>query len=121
MDNIKTWDDYCNVNGDSMYFETNVLRETHIVWENNDVPLWMRKKWVAEYRINKLMPYYGGCTDGVLEVYTVAKDNKGNLSKSTIIGDDMLNDYTLCFRTASYRNDFLKHNMDLVKDYLNIK
>lgn len=29
MKEIKTWDDYCKVHGDSMYFETNELRKTH--------------------------------------------------------------------------------------------
>lgn len=121
MKEIKTWDDYCKVHGGSMYFETNELRETSIIWENNDVPTKMRDRWIAEYRISKLMPYYGGAiTDDEWEKlfttkYIIIKcGNCVDFTTSSIIYN------LLSFKSEELRDDFYKHNKELVNKYFGI-
>ena len=122
MKEIKTWDDYCKVHGDSMYFETNELRETSIIWENNDVPTKMRDRWIAEYRISKLMPYYGGAItdkewkDKYMDKFVI------RLIENNQIQDDITTSchHLLAFHTWDQRDNFLEHNEELVNKYFGI-
>lgn len=122
MKKIKTWNDYCKVHGDSMYFETNVLNETSIIWENNDVPIKMWDRWIAEYRIIKLMPYYGGAItdeewlDMNIIKYALARDEHGVMRIYT----KGLYSY-IAFRSKELLNAFLEHNEELVNKYFGLE
>ena len=63
---------------------------------------------IAEYKIKLLMSYYGG------EI-TREKWKSDNMTKYVI---EMLSDYGfLAFHTKEQRDDFLKYNEQLVRDY----
>lgn len=78
------------------------------------------KSMLAMAMISQLMPYYGGAiTDeewqNTNSKYVIVK------IRGTIHIDDFLSKYHfLAFHTAEQRNNFLKYNERLVKDYLMI-
>ena len=79
------------------------------------------KSALAMAQISQLMPYYGGAiTD---EEWLDDKDKYVIMKLKNIIVTSMYSNtfYFLAFHTEEQRNDFLKYNEQLVKDYLMIK
>lgn len=78
------------------------------------------KSMLAMAMISQLMPYYGGAIideewQNTNSKYVIVK------IRGTIHIDDFLSKYHfLAFHTAKQRNNFLKYNEQLVKDYLMI-
>lgn len=80
------------------------------------------KSMLAMAMISQLMPYYGGevtkeeWKDEDMKKYTISREN--NDINSSFVAYNMYN--FLAFHTAEQRDDFLKYNEQLVKDYLMI-
>lgn len=80
------------------------------------------KSMIAMAKISQLMPYYGGevtdegWKDIHKEKYIIA-NYKGDIIKYSWT---TANYYFLAFHTEEQRNEFLKYNEQLVKDYLMI-
>ena len=106
---IRTWFDYAQKYGD-------FSMEIYSKYSFED------KKFInhlkAELKIKLLMPYYGG------EI-TMSEWKNPHISKSVITSDNFtilriatVHEYSLlAFHTYDERNDFLKYNEDIVKDY----
>lgn len=80
------------------------------------------KSMLAMAMISQLMPYYGGevtkeeWKDEDIKKYTISREN--NDINSSFVAYNMYN--FLAFHTAEQRDNFLKYNEQLVKDYLMI-
>lgn len=78
------------------------------------------KSMLAMATISQLMPYYGGAItdeewkDGSTTKYTISR------FKHTLEGLSFNTYYFLAFHTKEQRDNFLKYNEQLVKDYLMI-
>lgn len=118
---VRTWEDYkrrCgNINIDIKATSTitiGVTDSTITVLDKKFI-----KHLKAEIKIKLLMPYYGG------EI-TMDEWRNPHVSKSVITSDNFtilrictVHEYSLlAFHTYDERNDFLKYNEDIVKDYL---
>jgi hypothetical protein len=119
---VRTWEDYkrrCgNINIGIIATSTITKKVTG---SKITMPV-LDKKFIkhleAEIKIKLLMPYYGG------EI-TMSEWKNPYISKSVITSDNftILRIYTvheyslLAFHTYDERNDFLKYNEDIVKDY----
>lgn len=80
------------------------------------------KSMVAMAMISQMMPYYGGeITDDEWEDYDITKYCliKRNKQIYNILTNKSLYHF-LAFHTAKQRDNFLKYNRQLVKDYLMI-
>lgn len=76
------------------------------------------KSMLAMAMISQLMPYYGGAiTDEEWENDDM-KYNIFTLKSQVICGITYNNNVFLAFHTAEQRDNFLKYNEQLVKDYL---
>ena len=126
---IKTWDDLCKCgvfNGVGSYISYNGHIDTIDLdgsFSNNERGIFLTKKEAKSARaaamISQLMPYYGGA---------ITYEEWGNnvVCKYYIYrsGNELFVNYTrynysyLAFRTEEDRDRFLKHNEQLVKEYL---
>lgn len=79
-------------------------------------------KWVAELKIYHLISFYGGCiTDeewADLSTSKYAVSSVSNYVRPLTVVDEK---YSLAFKTEEHRDSFMKHNRNIVKDYLGIK
>lgn len=80
------------------------------------------KSTLAMAMISQLMPFYGNKVtdeeweDSRIKKYTLIRD-----CSNIILKDNVFREYSfLAFHTAEQRDDFLKYNKQLVKDYLMI-
>ena len=78
------------------------------------------KSMLAMAMISQLMPFYGGeiCdaewADSRIEKYILYRDGSNTIFKNSVF----YNYYFLAFHTSEQRDNFLKYNEQLVKDYL---
>ena len=127
---IKTWDDLCKAGKGLKGFYISDYSNIYDI-SRPKVSDWNRGVFLTEEQaksaraaavISQLMPYYGGA---------ITKEEWADLSikKHTIYryADDLLFSsvsmglyYFLAFRSKEYRDEFLKNNEQLVKDYLKI-
>jgi hypothetical protein len=119
---VRTWEDYkrrCgNINIGIIATSTITKKVTG---SKITMPV-LDKKFIkhleAEIKIKLLMPYYGG------EI-TIEEWRNPHISKYTIISDSFkisrsstITSYSfLAFHTYEERNDFLKYNENIIKDY----
>ena len=74
---------------------------------------------LAMSKISQLMPYYGGAItneewiNAAINKYIIKRDYR-----DITMGAFYRDYYFLAFHTPSQRDDFMKHNERLVKDYL---
>lgn len=131
---IRTWDDLCEAGevSDEIRLSGYFIGEGSNIWmahrlrvvDQNRNVFPIEKEAIsarAAAMISQLMPYYGGAiTD---EEWSNADIPKYSLTRIgyTIATDFCLREHhLLSFRTEEYRDKFLKHNEQLVKDYLMI-
>ena len=126
---IKTWDDLCeagkNIEGFFLSVAySNVYKAAPVKAENNrDVFLTEKEARSARAAamISQLMPYYGGAItdeewkDCCMREFVITRSEYG-----VHFVESACWFYFLAFRTAEQRDDFYKHNTQLVKDYLMI-
>ena len=126
---IKTWDDLCKAEKRLEGFYVSDHRNIYDIslpkvsdWNRG---VFLTKKQAKSARaaavISQLMPYYGGAiTD---EEWGEAHEIKHTIIRrnNKIIKDYASGIYSLlAFKSKEQRDEFLKHNLDLVKDYLMI-
>ena len=124
---VRTWEDLkgSRVPFDSCYIDRNgELSSYRYFFGDTDKHVFINEKHaksaLAMAQISQLMPYYGGAI-------TDEEWNNSDVLKYSICRNE---DYVsfksqhyelLSFHTEEQRNDFLKYNEQLVKDYLMIK
>ena len=131
---IKTWDDLCEagdvsdeirLSGYCLGEDSNIWMAHRLLVNNQNRNVFLTEKEAKSARaaamISQLMPYYGGSiTD---EEWRNADILKYIITRiwDSIDTDFCLEEYyLLSFRTKEYRDEFLKNNKQLVKDYLMI-
>ena len=124
---VRTWEDLkgSRVPFDSCYIDRNgELSSYRYFFGDTDKHVFINEKHaksaLAMAQISQLMPYYGGAiTD---EEWLDDKDKYVIMKLKNIIVTSMYSNtfYFLAFHTEEQRNDFLKYNEQLVKDYLMI-
>ena len=127
---IKTWDDLCNADKMIKGFflstaSSNVLEATPAKANRYNRNIFLTKKQAKSARaaavISQLMPYYGGAItdkewkDCCMKKFVITRSEYGVHFIESVCWF-----HFLAFRTAEQRDEFLKHNLDLVKDYLMI-
>ena len=128
---IKTWDDFCRPHqGKFSGYFISYSSDIHFYrsygnTSNSDRHIYATEKEAISARaaamISQLMPYYGG-------VITDEEWNSASTPKFTIFrrlnkistGCSFAYYNFLAFRTEDQRNEFIKYNEQLVKDYLMI-
>ena len=131
---IKTWNDLCEagdvsdeirLSGYCLDEDSNICMAHRLRVNNRNRNVFATEKEAKSARaasmISQLMPYYGGAiTD---EEWSNSDIPKYSLTRIgyTICTDFCLREHNLLsFRAEKYRDEFLKHNEQLVKDYLMI-
>lgn len=124
---IKTYQDLTNkcitIEGSYIDFESTILPTKRLASHNNKLIAAsekVAKSMLAMAMISQLMPYYGGeITDEEWESdmvkYVIIRRDK-TIDKSRCISFY----HFLAFRTEELRDEFVKYNEQLVKDYLMI-
>ena len=132
LDDVATWDDLVNrqitVPLGSCFFSTDAeiheLPACHII-KNTDKNVAINEKvaksMLAMAQISQLMPYYGGAVtdeewENNADKYKIIKFKNSLNASSTRFYFDLL-----AFHTEKQRDEFLKNNEQLVKDYLMIE
>ena len=132
---IKTWDDLCEVSaiseetrlsGYCIGEDSNIWMAHRLRVVDNNRNVFLTEKEAKSARaaamISQLMPYYGGAItyeeweDESKDKYVLDRV-KNKVNKGTLYGAYCL----LAFHTRDLRDEFLKNNKQLVKDYLMIK
>lgn len=125
---VRTWDDLIDrkwIQGFWIHTNSEILQYNGPICTNQK-DLFISEKHaksaLAMAQISQLMPYYGGkitdeeWEDEDMEKYVIRRYN-GNIDV-----DGLCSTYALlAFHTIEQRNDFLKYNEQLVKDYLMIE
>lgn len=78
------------------------------------------KSMFAMAQISQLMPYYGGEIDNGMWIYPNTKYVIRKVGNRVIADNTEHSYHFLAFHTEEQRNEFLKYNEQLVKDYLMI-
>ena len=127
---IKTWEDLCNADKMIKGFflstaSSNVLEATPAKANRYNRNIFLTEKQAKSARaaaiISQLMPYYGGAiTNEEWKDYSMRKFaiTRNGYGVQFVESDCWF--YFLAFRTAEQRDDFYKHNWQLIKDYLMI-
>ena len=107
---IRTWEDFTRI--------TNASNIEIYPFERNNMDDKFIKHLIAEMKIRKLMPYYGGeitkeeWKDNSIYKYVL------EVFEGKIINSDRWSKYTfLAFHTREQRDEFIKYNEQLIKDY----
>ena len=107
---IRTWEDFTRI--------TNASNIEIYPFERNNMDDKFIKHLIAEMKIRKLMPYYGGeitkeeWKDNSIYKYVL------EIFEEKIINNDRWSKYTfLAFHTRKQRDEFIKYNEQLIKDY----
>ena len=107
---IRTWEDFTRI--------TNASNIEIYPFERNNMDDKFIKHLIAEMKIRKLMPYYGGeitkeeWKDNSIHKYVL------EIFEEKIINNDRWSKYTfLAFHTRKQRDEFIKYNEQLIKDY----
>ena len=122
---VKTWEDLVNIKvyKYGYYINTNSeIKEEAKTFIDNDKNLFIDEKHaksaLAMAKISQLMPYYGGkITDEEWENGTCKWSIIRMMDRIDTIYSTFLN-YFLSFHTPEQRDEFLKYNEILVRDYL---
>ena len=128
---VRTWEDLCNIglpNTSKWIDRASEIRESFIASRNvakGDKCVFIdtkhAKSALAMAQISQLMTYYGNeitdeeWADGYTAKYCISKNN-GILTNVILFNFSVL----LAFHTEEQRDNFLKYNERLVKDYLMI-
>lgn len=119
---VKTWEDLENVEGfyiDSMSSIYHYMKFSPIPTNRNTFLTEKQvKSALAMAQISQLMPYYGGAItnkewdDNAVNKYTIGRINNNIITESR-----NFTYFFLAFHTEKQRDEFLKYNGRLVKDY----
>ena len=132
---IKTWNDLCaaSINSNEVRVSgyriwdnySNIYVTNKLIASDYSRNVFLTKKEakssLAMSQISQLMPYYGGAItceewgDKSLEKYVIRR-----VSNEIERGLTYDNYHYLAFHTLEQRDLFFEHNMDLVKDYLQL-
>jgi len=114
LQGVRSWDEYFFKKGDK-YFSLE-FKKSELIGKSDYL-----KRILVIHRIEKLMPYFGGAItceewgDKSLEKYVIRR-----VSSEIERGLTYDNYHYLAFHTLEQRDLFFEHNMDLVKDYLQL-
>lgn len=121
-----TWEDLGNISGVFIGAGSEFFEDSCIPTSNNNRNVFLTEKHaksaLAMAQISQLIPYYGGkITNDEWEDCSIRKYII--FRKMSCVGkcDTYSNYEFLAFRTAEQRDEFLKNNEQLVKDYLMIE
>lgn len=120
------WEDLKRISGYYIVENCIIRSATNVTTngENKNVFLTEKhaKSALAMAQISQLMPYYGGeITNKEWEDYSVEKHVLVRNNNEIKSGEPYLNYDFLAFHTEEQRDEFLKNNEQLVKDYLMIE
>ena len=121
-----TWEDLGNISGVFIGAGSEFFEDSCIPTSNNNRNVFLTEKHaksaLAMAQISQLMPYYGGeMTDEELEDVKITKFSIYR-ERDKIGRTYFTRRYEfLAFHTAEQRDEFLKNNEQLVKDYLMIE
>ena len=126
---VKTWEDLCKAEKRLEGFYVSDHSNIYDI-SRSEVREWNRgvfltKKQAKSARaaavISQLMPYYGGAiTNEEWKDYSMRKFAITRNGYGVQFVESACWFYFLAFRTAEQRDDFYKHNWQLIKDYLMI-
>lgn len=119
------WEDLNRISGCYITDNCSIRPATNVIANKENKNIFLTEKYaksaLAMAQISQLMPYYGG---------EITNEEWGNSSSKYIIDkyDNRINIsfhrnayYFLAFHTSEQRDEFLKNNKQLVKDYLMIE
>lgn len=121
-----TWEDLGNISGVFIGARSGFFEDSGIPTSNNNRNIFLTEKHaksaLAMAQISQLMPYYGGVitddewNDNSIRKYIIFR-------KMSYVGrcEAYSNYELLAFHTQKQRDEFLKNNEQLVKDYLMIE
>ena len=132
---IKTWNDLCaaSLNSNEVMlsgyriwdYDSNIYVTNKLIASDYSRNVFLTKKEakssLAMSQISQLMPYYGGVVteeewlDNDTTKYVITRYEGQSTLEITILWYQFL-----AFHTEEQRDDFFKHNYELVKDYLMI-
>lgn len=120
IDDIKTWEDFKRVTKEDIKIDIDTMYDTPFFY----TPAFtgsekFSKALIAMIKIWKLMPYYGGMITNKewmdIDLYKFVMYRRQN----EILVDECISLHSfLAFHTRQQRDEFLKYNERLVKDYL---
>lgn len=121
-----TWESLGNISGVFIGTASEFFEASGVPVSNNNRNIFLNEKYaksaLAMAQISQLMPYYGGVitddewNDNSIRKYIIFR-------KMSYVGrcEAYSNSEFLAFHTAEQRDEFLKNNEQLVKDYLMIE